>query len=161
MDPVYPQLGPDDTLCSPFTHVLDANINTEAISWNTGEIGSRITVNKEGLYIATYQKEGCAYKDSVYLTEDLDFPELPLDTIFCNNDPFIYTIDAGARFKKFKWNTNEVTQTIATSTPGLHYVDVTTSNGCVYRDSMYINQQLPPALNLRGHISMSRVSRQV
>ncbi len=149
VDPVYPQLGPDDTLCSPFTHVLDANINTEAISWNTGEIGSRITVNKEGLYIATYQKEGCAYKDSVYLTEDLDFPELPLDTIFCNNDPFIYTIDAGARFKKFKWNTNEVTQTIATSTPGLHYVDVTTSNGCVYRDSMYINQQLPPALNLR------------
>jgi len=149
VDPVYPKLGPNDTVCLPFTRILDANINTSFISWNTGETGRTITVDKEGEYIATYRKEGCSYRDSVYIEEDTDYPELPPDTVFCNNDPFVYEIDAGSQFTKFEWNTTETTQSINPTQAGEFSVTVTTTNGCRYSDTMNILQQLPPPLNLR------------
>jgi len=48
------------------------------------------------------------------------------------------TLDAGAGFVSYLWNTNATTQTINVTTSGDYWVEVSNSNGCKGRDSVYV-----------------------
>jgi hypothetical protein len=63
-------------------------------------------------------------------------------------------LDAGNIGSAFKWSTGSVAKTISAQTNGIYWVDVTSSNGCVKRDSVFIEVRpeivnaLPAVYNL-------------
>lgn len=146
--PLFPKLGPDDTLCNPFSKIIDGGIATEAISWNTGEVAGQITVDKPGPYIATYQKEGCDYKDTINITEDNDRPILPVDSVICKNVPFDISLSVGSQYKLINWSTGETSNQINVDQPNRYVVQVTTLNDCVFEDTMNIVHKDLPIVNL-------------
>ena len=148
VDPIFPNLGPDDTLCNPFIKELDANLNTQAVSWNTGEIGRRISVTNPGTYIATYQTEGCNYRDTIEIAEDNDRPQLRGDTTVCSNEPFSTSLSVAHNYKAVQWSTGEAANQIQINQVGQYFVQVTTKNNCVFRDSVNIRSQDPPEVVL-------------
>jgi gliding motility-associated-like protein len=148
VDPVFPNLGPDDTLCNPFTRIIDGGLSTQAIIWNTGTIGSQISVNQPGNYIATYQKEGCSYKDTITIVEDNDRPVLPVDSVICENVPFEINLSVGNQYKSINWSTGESSTQITVNQPNVYAVQVTTMNDCVFEDTMNIVHKELPMVNI-------------
>jgi PKD repeat protein len=59
------------------------------------------------------------------------------------------TLDAGNPGMSYKWSTGATTRTLAVTTPGLYYVDVTNARGCVTRASVRIISKPQPMANFR------------
>ncbi len=69
-----------------------------------------------------------------------DFPNKPdlangKDTLGFKTN---YTLDAGAGYSSYLWNTSATTRTIIISTPGWYRVTVSNSGGCQTKDSVYM-----------------------
>jgi len=58
------------------------------------------------------------------------------DQLICVGDTAI--MDAGSAGSSYSWSTGETTQIISSATPGVYWVDITSSGGCVRRDTINI-----------------------
>lgn len=63
----------------------------------------------------------------------------------------IVVLDAGPGYLSYKWNTDEITQTIEVSDPGYYEVEVTDNNGCKGKDGININFVAAPQTLLIKH----------
>jgi gliding motility-associated-like protein len=74
-----------------------------------------------------------------------DFSRPPFDvlqdTVNVCGDSLV--LDPGAGFVNYLWNIGDTTQTVGAHTNGLYQVTVTNTNGCVLRDSSFVNIQKP------------------
>jgi hypothetical protein len=109
--------------------------------WGNGSTASQLTVNNTGTYILTIlTEEGCIVNDSVLISSIENLPAVNLGDILniCDGD----TLDAGfsGQGMTYLWNTGATTQNIIVTTTNTYSVTVTSPNGCVGSDFVYVNK---------------------
>lgn len=70
--------------------------------------------------------------------------ELPEKIDFCDGKSI--TLDAGAGYSSYLWNTGATTQTISVSVPGTYSVTVTNSSGCQNTDTVQVSYTSLPEI---------------
>jgi len=142
-EPVF-TLGPDQTRCQGDSVKLTAYAGADAVvKWNTGEVGPEITVTTSGNYTATaYANNGKTYSDAVQVTFTDLTVELGENKTICTTCST--TLDAGAGYRTYLWNTGATTQTITATAAGTYTVTVTNENGCSATDTVTITAQTTP-----------------
>jgi gliding motility-associated-like protein len=113
-------LGADTTFCGDFSLEL-AGISGDKYLWSDGSAGSRMTVDKPGMYWLELEKGGCAHKDSIRVTQLKDFSvEMGPNLIeLCAMRPI--TLNTGisntSRYS-FLWSTGDTVPSIIALEPG-------------------------------------------
>jgi gliding motility-associated-like protein len=133
-----PALGPDTSICSPASLLLNAGNPGATYLWSTGASTNTITVNSSGIYYADITR--CiTIRDSIRVTLNTVLPLVDLgnDTTICT--AFSKILDAGNNpGATFLWSPQgESTQTITVSVGKLYSVAVTNGCGTAY-DSINI-----------------------
>ncbi|NCX95485.1 MAG: gliding motility-associated C-terminal domain-containing protein [Chitinophagia bacterium] len=134
------RLGNDTGFCAGTS--ITANVPPAAgvsYLWNTGARTYSIAINTTGNYWVRVDSNGCQSTDSMRVNVSPNFPLfLGNDTSYCQSDPVylhsIYTYPSSAFYL---WNTGDITPTIATTTSGMYWLQVT-QGYCVKRDSINI-----------------------
>ncbi|MCB2205015.1 VWA domain-containing protein [bacterium] len=118
--------------CEGDTLVLDAG-EYATYNWSNGESSRSIVVHESGSYfVSVVNAAGCTgVSDTAHVTVN-PAPEPQItpagSTVVCRGDSI--TLDAGAGYSSYKWNTGEETQTITVSNLGTFTVRVTNASGC-------------------------------
>lgn len=138
-------LGPNRTTCIiPFNLVIRRPPSWTYL-WNDGSTSPIFTVTQSGTYSVTAtDANGCIAIDSVTITIGNPNPALGPDITLCSGGSA--TLDAGAGYTSYLWNTGATSQTIVTSTSGTYSVLVEDSLGCTGRDTIEVNAS--PAITL-------------
>ncbi len=145
--PVF-DLGVDQFICDGSSTTLDAGDNFFAYLWNDGTTQQTLTVNTSGTYIVTVSSApNCNVQDTVTVTV-LPAPIINLgsDTTVC--DGTIYTLDAGAGFTNYLWSDGTSNQTLNVTSSGSYSVLVTDTIGCFGVDTIMINYEAIPFVEL-------------
>jgi hypothetical protein len=151
-------LGNDTSICSsstPFT--LNAgNIGSNYL-WSTSDTIQTIAVSSSGTYSVRVTQNGCTSRDTIILTVRANpVVNLGANTSLCASQGGL-TLNAGNAGSSYLWNTNDTTQSILASITGLYIVRVT-QNGCVGRDTVFINIKPNPIVNLGNDTSICLAS---
>ncbi|MGN6617446.1 MAG: gliding motility-associated C-terminal domain-containing protein [Ilyomonas sp.] len=91
---------------------------------------------------------GCNAADTVLVNiKQQAVIDLGADTSFCSGNSI--TLDAGAGFTNYVWNTGETTQQIEISTPGTYSVNAKDVGGCIAKDTLIVKDVIAvPSLEL-------------
>lgn len=125
----------DTTNCGPV--VIDAGAGQSTYLWSNGDAAQTTTVNTSdpNLVVEVTDADGCIAADSIVVVINaIPVIDLGADTTICNHDAI--TLDAGAGFTDYLWNSLETTQTIAVDgnilgAGSFNYdVTATDANGC-------------------------------
>ncbi|WP_312090805.1 T9SS type B sorting domain-containing protein [Chryseobacterium sp.] len=118
-----------------FTYTTQSGVPITIPSNHTLNMGSNIINVK----VAT--AEGC-FKNIVLelVLNPKPIIALPEDFDFCKGKTI--TLDAGAGYVSYLWNTGATTQTITVATPGNYSVTVTNSFGCTNTDNILLNHSV-------------------
>ena len=135
-------LGPDQSLCSGTSVILNAGNAGATYNWSDGSTTQTIAVNVAGTYWVLVQNGTCVGSDTVIISGNVA-PTVNLgpDIKLC------YGIDtalnAGNPGYNYFWNTAETTQRINIYSSGIYWVQVS-NNGCVGTDTVivYIGKKL-------------------
>ncbi len=137
-------LGPDIRFCAGDSALLDAGPGFSTYAWSTGQETRTLQVSSAGTYVMTaLTQEGCQVRDSVQVGSPfpLPQPELGDSGPLCAGSNA--TLDAGAGYVVYTWNTGSMTRSINVSQAGFYRVAVTDANGCDGTDSLTITELLP------------------
>ena len=107
-----PDIGMDTmVVCSGESLLLDANVEANQYTWNTGGIASSESVNADGLYwVEVTDGAGCVNRDSV-LVHFFIYPAINYsDTILCAGDSLELIVDAGNWV--VEWSSGEVSPSL-------------------------------------------------
>jgi gliding motility-associated-like protein len=141
-------LGADTVLCENNTLKITSSIAGDTYLWQDNSIASSYTVTTPGLYWLDLTRNGCSFRDSVYVTYN------PLPVVTLGNDT---TICAGAVLQLnafhpntagYLWQDGSSNSSFVVSTAGIYFVEATSKNGCKKRDSIIIQQIPLPLFNL-------------
>ncbi|MDX5346820.1 MAG: PKD domain-containing protein, partial [Hymenobacteraceae bacterium] len=130
-------LGTDITQCGG-TVTLDAGNAGATYLWSTGATTQTVTVSATGTYMVTVTNaSGCSNTDTISVTiNSAPVVNLGNDTTICAGTTL--TLDAGNAGATYLWSNNSTAQTLAVTTAGTYWVDVT-ANGCTTRDSVVVS----------------------
>lgn len=137
-------------LCYGESIVLNAGPYFDKYIWNTGDTTQKITVTKTGRYKASGNTvDGCLKSDSVFiLVSNPEKPSIGNDISECA--PYALSLNAGAGYSKYEWNTGESTQMITAGKTGPYIVKVFDKYGCYKSDSMFLTVFPVPAVSMLG-----------
>lgn len=144
-------LGNDTAICDLTSIELDAG-EGDSWSWNTGEMSQEINVS-EGTYSVNLKDgNGCVGSGSITITTN-SLPTINLgnDTSICFGESI--TLDAGLA-SSYNWSNSTFVQTINVNSAGTYWVDITDANDCVNRDSIVVNINAIPVVDLGGNTSI-------
>ncbi len=141
-------IGPDVQICAGTPVVCDAGNPGAQYLWSNGATTQTITVTQIGTYsVAVTNIDGCVGRDTMIITsKPLPVVSLGADKAKCPTDSV--TLDAGAGFASYLWNTGATTQTVRTATAGVYVVIVTNADGCAARDTIVVTNNALPVVNL-------------
>lgn len=124
-----PVIGINDTvLCEGATFLFNAGGGAASYVWHDGSTGQVFQIDSVGTVSVTVTSFfGCA--DSAEASITAVVPN-PTPNISSTSSYAPVTLDAGAGYIAYKWNTNATTQTISVSIPGTYTCTVTDQNGC-------------------------------
>jgi hypothetical protein len=130
-----PTVSPAGTveLCPGGSVELTADSGYVAYRWSTGDSTQRIRVDVAGDYVVQVEDAyGCrAWSDTVrVLSVASPSPRINAveGPVYCGGEAL--TLDAGANYLAWRWNTGAVTQTISVTDSGAYWVEVTGIGGC-------------------------------
>ena len=150
VNPIVPNLGPDTTACDGDTLVLWHQIvGATGYLWNTGGTDSTLEVTQTGTYWVEVNVNGCAFFDSINVFFNPNpIVNLGNDTTLCDGETLL--LDAtDPSVVAYLWQDNTVNPTLTVSTPGgTYWVIVTDGNGCMGYDSIVVNYNPLPIVNL-------------
>jgi hypothetical protein len=112
----------------------------ESYSWSNGVQNGMSVLAQTGSYFVTgIAQNGCSAIDSVnILVNSNPLVNLGNDTTICTyNLPL--TINAGAGFVSYSWNTNEQSEEISALLAGTYQVTVSDQNGCTATDMLVLS----------------------
>jgi hypothetical protein len=119
------------------------------VVWNTGDTAYSITVNSSGNYfVISTDTNGChAPSNSISVVVNSN-PLIFLgnDTGFCSNDTLV--LDAGNFYNFYLWNDSTTFSSLQVVAAGNYFVSVTDSNGCEGSDTIQIDMNAAPHVNL-------------
>jgi gliding motility-associated-like protein len=148
-------LGNDTSFCVGNNITLNAPTGFTNYVWSTGATGTSITVNTAGTYwLEGTTAQGCKSRDTMRVLNLYPAPVVDLghDTSFCHG--YILPLNAGNPGSTYLWQNGTTGQTLAVSTPGLYWVQVTNANGCSKRDSLRVFNVYPsPVVNIGNDTS--------
>lgn len=139
-------LGADRAFCSADGDELDAANPGATIMWSTGETTRSIVPSATGTYaVEVTSPEGCSNTDTVDITINMSpVVSLGMDREACNME----TLDAGNPAASHSWSTGETTQTVDVSATDYYWVIVEDANGCVTMDTVEIDVNVGPVVDL-------------
>ena len=144
-------LGPDKSLCSGDSILLDAGAGFAQYAWSNGNTIQQIVVNATGAYSVTgITAQGCRSRDTLIVSTIYPLPIVSLnqDSILCTGNQ--KTLDAGNGFAGYSWSTGSNAQTIMVNDIGVYSVTVTDNNGCEGADTTKITLMLPQPTGFLG-----------
>ena len=133
-----PSITGNLTICDGTSTVLNAG-NYASYIWSTTETSQSINVTTAGNYMVTVTSTaGCTGTDNVTVTI---LPSLSVsisgDLDICGGTST--TLDAGAGYPHYEWNTNSTSQTISVTNAGTYSITVSDNNGCTATDAVTVN----------------------
>ncbi len=146
--PMLAYEGDTVTVCN--TTILDAQNAGSTYQWSNGAQTQTTTPANAGMYFVTVTTTaGCSLTDSVLVNLNAN-PTLELgpDTTFCLGAGALLDAGAGPTGTTYQWNTGATTQIVVITSPGSYFVTVTSAQGCVSTDSVFMNILQAPVLNL-------------
>jgi len=141
-------VGADKSFCSGDSLLLTASNGFSQYVWSNGTTGQQIFVHAAGFYSATgITNDGCKASDTMQVINLYPSPVVTLnhEPTLCAGDT--RTLDAGAGFTSYLWNTGATSQSITVNSTGVYSVTVADNNGCRGVDATMINQILPAPKN--------------
>ena len=134
-------LGPDKSVCSGSSLIINAQPGYASYLWQDGSTNSSYTVTTPGTYrVTVIDACGIISSDDILITLN---PKpngfLPADTSLCSNQSI--SITPNKSFLTYLWNTNAVSTSLNISLPGLYWLEVTDNNTCKGRDSIIVVQK--------------------
>lgn len=145
------------TLCAGDSLLLDGGADFLAWEWSTGATTRFAAVRDTGSYwLRVTGENGCV---SVADTVHISFTQRPvLDPsgtyAFCHGEQL--TIDAGAGYVQYLWNTGETTRTITVDTSGRFWADVIDTGGCQLRTDtteVFFRPEVRPVVTANGPLT--------
>jgi hypothetical protein len=143
-------LGADTAVCGgPLT--LDAANTGSTYLWSDSSTAQTLTVTVSGVYAVTVTNaNGCEAVDSISVTINaLPVVSLGADTTVCGS----LVLDAGNAGASYLWSDSTTAQTLTATASGVYSVMVTDSLGCSATDSITVNVNALPAVNLGNDIT--------
>ena len=139
-------LGPDQTLCTGQTTVLNATTPGASYGWQDGTITPTYLVNGPGTYSVNVFLNGCVGTDAVNIAYNTTpTVNLGADQTICAGGTA--TFNATTPGATYLWNTGATTPTLTTGTAGPYSVQVTV-NGCTGSDAANVAVTPLPVVNL-------------
>jgi len=141
---------PDTVFCDGDSVLLDATHPNSTYLWNGSDPSPSIFVSAGGTQTVqlTNITSGCQASYSLNVTmHPVPNVNLGIDTTLCAGQNI--TLDAANSGATFLWSTNAQTQTINVGVAGTYWVDVTNATGCSTRDSIVVDVESLPVLNLQ------------
>ena len=141
-------LGIDSSICQGDSMLLNAGTDGVRYEWSTGDSLQTIFVDSASTYsVIVYNIANCSSKDTVVVTVDT-VPEidLGLDTAICNLDTII--LDAGNEGAIYLWSNGSDSSAILVTTENNYSVAVTNSFLCSASDTIQIDINALPNVNL-------------
>ena len=146
-----PNLGPDTAICAGDPKVVfDAGVWSAYLWIQNGETTQTISYDVAGDYgIEVTDGNGCKGTDSINLTvNSRPTVDLGSDQEICENDPHV-TFDAQNVGSTYSWfGATETSQTIQRDSAGIYIVEITDVNGCRDSDTVVLNVNLLPIVDL-------------
>lgn len=145
---IFPTLdiGPDLELCEGETASLDA---TYEGLWSTGDIGSTLLIEEEGMYTFTLEELGCSSADTMVVTY-FSYPvnSLPETALLCENSEIILAAGTVG-----SWSTGESADEIIVEEPGFY--NIMLSNGpCEATYGTEVYEVLLPVTDLGANVDI-------
>lgn len=127
-----------------FTADSSANVkyytSLQNAQYEKNEISNPVAVNSGGIYYLRFSKIGFCPAIGI-LTLNLPQASANLkDEIICPGT--LTVLDAGNSFAEYLWSTGEKTSSIQVGV-GTYYVDLTSNNGCTYRQKVKVTEAEP------------------
>ena len=132
-------LGNDSAICSGQQVTFSPGNWMNTYTWQDGSTNASFVATLPGTY---YVKATTAcneeFNDTVQVTT---YPLVRLgeDSSICNRQSF--TMDAGAGFTSYAWNTGATTRMITVDRPGLYAITAKDSIGCLSSDTLVMMQK--------------------
>jgi len=114
--------------------------NIETILWSNGASDPSITVNISGNYsFIVTDTNGVSFSDDIIISYASAQLNLGNDISLCGSSNV--TLNAGAGFSNYLWNTGATSQTINVTAPGTYYVSAQIGN-CAASDTIVVNNNI-------------------
>jgi gliding motility-associated-like protein len=149
-------IGHDTSICNNDTLSLQATSGFTSYSWKpdynisslTGNV-ARVFPNIDTVYIVSaINSSGCPATDSIKIKVYHPLQvNLGDDTSFCNGNSI--TLNAGASFVSYLWNTGSKSQKISVAISGQYIVTAKDMRGCNSIDTSVVSVFLNPTINLQ------------
>jgi len=136
-------IGPDTTLCSLDSLLLDAGNVGASYLWQDGKTTRTFVVSNSGLYHVSVNNNGCIVKDSVLVSEILS-PVINLspDTTICKTGQAVLSGSGGVTFSWSPANnltiTNDSTVIVTPEITTVYRLEIIGQNNCVTSDSVTV-----------------------
>lgn len=146
-------LGSDIVLCENEAITLNANNFSpgERYRWQDSSTDSTFVTDQPGTYWAEVTfTNNCIIRDSVLVLAPEQFaPDLPEDTLLCEGDSLLLTPSPEYAGLTFEWQDGSTNPTYLADREGQFTVTLTLNN-CAQSDSVLIEYQSPPQVDLGG-----------
>jgi len=140
-------LGNDTTMCYGGNVYLNLSCPNCAYLWSSGSTLPASSLTTGGIYWIDVINECGTVRDSIIVTVFEDsLVSLGPDTTLC--DGATLTLDAYSYNSNYLWHDNTTDSVAQITLPGVYWVEVTDSIGCVDIDTININYDPLPSVNL-------------
>lgn len=141
-------LGSDTTVCSSDNHMIGSIIDNATYTWNNGSSNANIQVTESGNYMLTVNVEGCSGTDEVNITVN-ENPDIDLgsDRTICDGEEALLIAESSSNIESYIWEDGLNLDEKIVTQEGTYWVEVT-NNNCTSRDSVFINVNPLPELEL-------------
>ncbi len=128
-------------LCSssnPAVLSSSSSHSTDKFLWSNGDTTSTIRINKPGIYWLEKNRNGCGYRDTIFIDSSLSFSTSKIQLRKCVDSMLILgNIDVTR--KNIIWNQKDTNQSIKVAFPG-NYIRLSKVNGCKLIDTFEIQE---------------------
>ncbi|HQV53262.1 MAG TPA: hypothetical protein PLD17_13470, partial [Flavobacteriales bacterium] len=139
-------LGPDTTLCTGQTLLLNASNPSASYTWQDGSGNSSFNVSAPGIYSVNVQMNNCFASDLIEVFySPLPVVDIGPDTALCAGQALL--LDATTPNASYVWQDNSTNATFNVTTGGMYSVDVTV-NGCSTTDMINVSYNPLPIVDL-------------
>ncbi len=121
-------------------------------AWSKGDTGNIVYIDQEGdYYLTVVDTMGCIYSDTMNVQyRALPNPSAPAQVSICAGDSTV--INASGNYTSYIWSNGATTSSITTSAPGIYYVTVTGSTGCLGFDTVQVLVNPLPSINFNDSV---------
>lgn len=141
-------IGADEVSCNGDSVTFFPPDTFATYNWSNGVTTDTMRTNVPGVYtLIVTDADGCAGVDTVELIDLSPQVDLGNDTLLCEGDSI--TLNAGGGFPSYNWNTVTINDSlVGVTVTGTYSVTVTDTAGCVTVDSIFVQFDPFPVINL-------------